>query len=225
VAASLPDFIRRRVERAGVLLDSAALSALATYLGLLTKWNVTVNLTALSLNPASDEAIDRLLIEPLLAAASVRSGSLLVGNQTAVRLLDVGSGGGSPAIPLAIGLGSRAPIALHMVESKTRKAAFLRDAIRQVPLAGGHVFNCRLEDLLAKPELHQAFDLASIRAVRADSDLWLALSGLVRAGGLVLWFRTPAEVTSSFPDSYELERVTSLVAGSELVHLRRLGSR
>jgi 16S rRNA (guanine527-N7)-methyltransferase len=222
VAAAFPDFIRTRIERAGVRLDSAGLSAAATYLGLLTKWNETVNLTALKLNPASDEAIDRLLIEPFLAADSVRPLLGLPGSTAAPLLLDVGSGGGSPAIPLAIALGSDRPVELRMVESKVRKAAFLRDAIRQIPLPSAQVFNDRLEELSRRSELRDSFNLVSMRAVRADSDLWAALEPLVRPDGRVLWFQSAGETTPGFiPKAFAIETVKPLVAGSQLVLMQR----
>ena len=45
---------------------------------------------------------------------------------------DIGSGGGSPAIPLKL---ARPTLPLPMVESKTRKAVFLREAVRALGLA------------------------------------------------------------------------------------------
>ena len=51
-------------------------------------------------------------------------------------VVDVGSGGGSPAIPMALALPT---IQLLMVESKTRKSVFLREAIRALDLAGADV--------------------------------------------------------------------------------------
>ena len=68
-----------------------------------------------------DETFDRLLIEPLIASRYLPS--------TDCSVIDVGSGGGSPAIPLKLAMPG---ISLRMVESKTRKAAFLREAVRRL---------------------------------------------------------------------------------------------
>ena len=107
--------------------------ALLAYLELLALWNSKINLTALD-DP--DAAIDRLILEPLLAARHVPEGASVI---------DIGSGGGSPAIPLKLA----APrIKLWMVESKTRKSAFLREAIRQLDLRECFVETRRYEELL-----------------------------------------------------------------------------
>lgn len=65
---AVKEWIAERAEREGVQLSGTASAELGIYVGLLTKWNKTVNLTALPLDPLSDEAMDRLLIEPLIAA-------------------------------------------------------------------------------------------------------------------------------------------------------------
>lgn len=155
------------------------LESLEVYYQLLTKWNAKINLTAFRLTPGGeDPAIDRLLIEPVMAARYVA--------ENARTLLDAGSGGGSPAIPLA--LASRG-IALRMVEVKTRKAVFLREAIRTLGLPAAQVETARFEELLSRPELHEALDLVSIRAVRIETRTLNTLQAFLRPGGKLLLFR------------------------------------
>ena len=52
-------------------LDEALLTRLEIYYRLLSRWNTKINLTALPLEDLTDHAVDRLLIEPLAAAASI----------------------------------------------------------------------------------------------------------------------------------------------------------
>jgi len=99
------------------------LAPLETYYRLLAQWNVKINLTALPLQPPTDSTFDRLFIEPLLAAE-------LVPDLPGI-WFDLGSGGGSPALPLKL---IRPSLSLTLVESKTRKAAFLREALRALKL-------------------------------------------------------------------------------------------
>ena len=106
--------LTRRAKRAGVVLREELSEQLRVYFELLFRWNKKINLTSLSLD-APDEAIDRLLIEPLLAARQMVIAT--------PKLIDIGSGGGSPAIPLAL---ATPGVGLVMVESKARKGAFLR---------------------------------------------------------------------------------------------------
>jgi len=154
---------------------------LAAYFGLLQKWNRKVSLTALPVEDAGDEAIDRLLIEPALAAKFLPSPESSI--------LDVGSGGGSPAIPLKLmALGT----SLRMVESKTRKAAFLREAARVLGLERTEVDAVRFEELLARPELHETVDVVTLRAVKVEPKTLAALQSFLRLGGLLFLFGTSA---------------------------------
>ena len=171
--------LARRASRAGLSLSAAVLEKLVVYYDLLERWNRKINLTALD-DP--DQSIDRLLLEPLLAARYIPAGD-------PVSLIDVGSGGGSPALPLAIMAGSRAR--LTMVEVKTRKSAFLREAVRQLQIAA-QVENSRFEELLARPELHERFDAMSIRAVRVEPRLLMTLQAFLKANGSLLMFRGPS---------------------------------
>ena len=171
--------LSRRSAKAGLFLNEALASALTTYYELLARWNQKINLTALD---NADEAIDRLLLEPVLAAKAIE------GSRPRA-LLDIGSGGGSPAIPLALALGS--DVSLMMVEVKARKSAFLREAIRQLSMSHAVVENRRYEELLARPELLEGFDLLSVRAVRVEPKVLLTLQAFLRPGGELLLFRGP----------------------------------
>lgn len=171
--------LKRRAKVASVALDEPLVEKLETYYQLLTKWNAKINLTAFRLVPDGEEtAIDRLLIEPLVAARYVP--------ENARTLLDAGSGGGSPAIPLKLASTS---LHLRMVESKTRKAVFLREAVRELGLTDAVVETTRFEELLGRPELHESFDLISIRAVRVETRTLNTLQAFLRAGGKLMLFR------------------------------------
>ena len=144
----------------------------------MSAWNRKINLTGLNLSELPPDALDRLLIEPLVAARHVPAG--------ATRMLDVGSGGGSPAIPLALAVPG---LRLLMVESKTRKSVFLREAIRTLGLTEADVATARFEELLARPDLHETHDLVTIRAVRIESKVLMTLQAFARPGGSVFLFR------------------------------------
>ncbi|MCX6545147.1 MAG: class I SAM-dependent methyltransferase [Acidobacteria bacterium] len=185
------DRLAKRARRSGVTISPPLAEALTAYYRLLEFWNQKINLTAFSLVDAPDEAIDRLLIEPLIAARVFQGphshGQLHAQLGPHPRVLDIGSGGGSPAIPLKLAVPA---MHLLMVESKTRKSAFLREAIRHLELRDTTVETARAEDLLTRPELHEAQDVITVRAVRIEQKLLAKLQAFLRLGGRIMLFRS-----------------------------------
>ena len=172
------DRLTRRARRAGVTLSPGLATKLEIYFKLLTAWNAKMNLTGLDLAEQGPAAIDRLLVEPLVAA---RHAILPI-----TRMIDIGSGGGSPAIPLALALQTGH---LLLVEAKTRKSVFLREAVRALELADAEVITSRFEELLSRPALHEAHELLTLRAVRVESSILMNLQAFVRPGGELFLFR------------------------------------
>ena len=78
-----------------------------------------------------------------------------------------------------------------MVEAKARKSAALREAVRQLSLDRTNVETSRFEELLARPELHEAHDVVSLRAVRAEARVLTSLQAFLAPGGILMWFRGP----------------------------------
>ena len=169
--------LTRRALRSGLTLNDELVEKLATFYDLLSRWNQKINLTSLA-DP--DEAIDRLLLEPLVAARHLPADSS--------KMLDVGSGGGSPAIPMKLACPR---LALTMVEVKARKSAFLREAIRHLDLGNAHVETARVEELLPRPSLHEAFDVVTMRAVRVETKVLHTLQAFLAPNGRMLLFRGP----------------------------------
>jgi 16S rRNA (guanine527-N7)-methyltransferase len=202
--------LARRARRVNLSIPTELADALLAYLELLALWNSKINLTALD-DP--DAAIDRLILEPLLAARHVPAGASVI---------DIGSGGGSPAIPLKLA----APrIKLWMVESKTRKSAFLREAIRQLDLRESFVETRRYEELLALPTLHESMDVVTIRAVRVESATLMGLQAFLRPGGALFLFRGSGDGGIDYiPPPLRLEGDDPLVESlrSRLVRIQKV---
>lgn len=172
------DRLARRARRAGVSISPTVAVKLEAYFKLLTAWNTKMNLTGLDLAEQSPAAIDRLLVEPLVASKHVTS--------PVTRMIDIGSGGGSPAIPLALALSSPH---LMLVEAKARKSVFLREALRALEMSEAEVVTSRFEELLARPPLHEAHELLTLRAVRVEGAILMNLQAFVRPGGELFLFR------------------------------------
>jgi 16S rRNA (guanine527-N7)-methyltransferase len=178
-SAEFRDRLASRTRNAGVLVSADVQSRLETYFRLLSKWNAKVNLTALPLHRPTNETFDRLLVEPLVA------GRYMPGSVEA--WLDVGSGGGSPAIPLKI---ARPSPRLILVESRSRKAAFLREAVRALDLHDTVVENQRMERAATRVSTHSV-DLVTLRAVRLDRSLLDAIHQVLSPAGQTFFFHSP----------------------------------
>ena len=147
------------IARLGVLLVAEQRAKLAAYLALLAKWNKTYNLTAIR-EPSrmiTHHLLDALAVVPHLPAAS------------GLRILDVGSGGGVPGIPLAI---ARPDAHVVMIDANQKKAAFLMQAAIELGLPNVESHAVRVEDYApAAPfdvVISRAFsDLASFAAAAA----------------------------------------------------------
>jgi 16S rRNA (guanine527-N7)-methyltransferase len=194
------DRLARRARRAKAPLTIAMLDPLEAYYRLLALWNTKINLTALPLDTPTDETFDRLLVEPLTAAPHVTGGQMGVRRSPDPVWFDLGSGGGSPAIPLLV---ARPTLKLTMIESKTRKAAFLREAVRAAGLMhAATVLSERFEDVASRPEHAHTADLVTVRAVKADSGLFSVAALLLKEGGRLCLFR-PAHDPSPDPSGFK----------------------
>jgi 16S rRNA (guanine527-N7)-methyltransferase len=167
----------RRARRAKVAVSPETADVLEEYFGLLDRWSAKINLTSLPLRPPTDETFDRLFVEPLAAAR-------FIPNEPDV-WLDLGSGGGSPAIPLKA---VRPKLKLTMVESKVRKAAFLREAVRTLKLRDTTVENARIEAL--GDSFRDSASVVTVRAVVVDSALLAYMAELLRRNGRLVLFRS-----------------------------------
>ena len=170
--------IARRARRANLDIQPEQLASHADFVALLSAWNERMNLTALE---DRDEAVDRLILEPVSAARLL---------QGATAILDVGSGGGSPAIPLKVQLPHAS---LCMVEAKIRKGAFLREAARKLGLSDVRVESRRFEELLTDAAIHECCDVVTIRAVRVQLSTLVATQAFLKPGGRLALFRGPGE--------------------------------
>lgn len=173
----LHDLLLERAASAGLQASRVPAAALLEYYELLRVWNGAMNLTGFDLTVPHPAAIDRLLIEPLKAASWLRAST--------AALMDLGSGGGSPAIPMKL---ARPEIRLTMVESKVKKSMFLRRAARHLGLQETHVHHGRYQSLFDHGPFRDTFDAVTARAIRlSPAELPLIAQFLGGSGALYLF--------------------------------------
>ncbi len=174
----LQDLLTRGAELLGLDLSPEQAASCLVYLNELRKWNLKINLTAIR---DDRESIIKNFLDSFSYVKGFVPGAEL-------KLLDMGSGAGFPALPLKIAFPG---IHVTLVESIQKKAAFLRHVIRTLNLSGAAVKDTRLEDLPAS--LDGSFDVVTARAF-ASMESALAEGGrFLRPEGLMVLCRGPEE--------------------------------
>jgi 16S rRNA (guanine527-N7)-methyltransferase len=179
VPSALESLITSRIAAASAPTPPDGVGRLALYVELLAHWNRRINLTSLDVDPPTPLAIDRLIVEPLLASPWIRS--------TDRRGVDLGSGGGSPAIPIALACPA---LEMTMVESRGKKCAFLREAVRALAI-DGRVEQARFQEFAAQPERAGAASVVTVRAVRFDLEFWQITNIITSAGSRLVSLSSP----------------------------------
>lgn len=180
----------------GFSLSPDQVARFDTYQRLLREWNARFNLTAIT-EPAEIERrlfLDALRLIPVIAALPTAPDA---------RLVDIGSGAGFPAIPLAIMQPGR-PITL--IEATGKKVTFLEHVISELGLTRVNAIHARAEDVAREPESRGAYDLATARAVSSLPALIELTMPLLRKGGFAV-----------FPKGLDLE--DELAAGQRAADL------
>ncbi len=162
----------------GIELSAEQTDAFVTYLAELNKWNKKMNLTAIR-----DER--DAIIKHVLDSLSYSKGLV---PQAGMRLLDIGSGAGFPAVPIKIAYPA---ITVTLVESTKKKASFLRHIVRALKLYAVDVVDKRVEEL-SEPLLG-AYDVVTARAFAEMKSAIKAGRPFLKKRGFLILSRGPEE--------------------------------
>jgi 16S rRNA (guanine527-N7)-methyltransferase len=150
------------LEARGMTVGSDEAAALAGYLNLLEQWNRVHNLTGIR---DRAELVSRHLVESLALRPFVLG----------PRAADVGSGGGLPGLPLAICLPA---ISFTLIESRRKRASFLRHVTAELGLGNVEVAHARAEQITTGP-----FNTVLARAVAPPAELLTLTRPMIASGG------------------------------------------
>ena len=161
--------------RLGLRLDEAQLAQFRRYYRDLVEWNSRINLTGISgcRDVQSKHFLDSLSVLQAIPEDALDGGALA----------DAGSGAGFPGLPLKI---ARPGLRVSLVESIGKKAAFLSHVACSLGLDGVDVLPERAETLARQPQLREAFDVVTARAVAEMDTLAELALPLCRVGGRVI---------------------------------------
>ena len=161
-------------ERFGAPLTERQLAAFQTYRDELLAWNATrANLTAIT-DP--DEVESRLFLESLWCAVALPSTS-------GFRLIDVGSGGGFPGLPLAIAFPE---MDVTLVEATGKKVDFLEHVIACLELPNARAIHGRAEDIAHDSKHREVYDIVTARALASLPALVELCLPFLKVGGVLI---------------------------------------
>ena len=146
------------------------------YMKYLLDWNEKINLTAIK-----DEK--EFVVKHFIDSLTI---SEFVGDNK--RIIDVGTGGGFPGIPLKL---SRENLNVTLIDSVNKKIMVLNDIINKMNLENIEALHTRAEELAQNKEYREEFDIAVSRAVSNMNTLVEYLLPFVKVGGFVICMKGP----------------------------------
>ncbi|HET6399808.1 MAG TPA: 16S rRNA (guanine(527)-N(7))-methyltransferase RsmG [Candidatus Kapabacteria bacterium] len=188
-------------EENGLMLDHTMRLAMEAYARLLTRWNSKINLIS-----RKDEAhiLDRHILHSLTLAMPAISGY----DFQNTRVLDIGTGGGLPGIPLKIVIPS---LDMTLVDSTQKKIAAVNEMIANLGLTGIRAIAARAEELAKAPEEAHSYDVIISRAVAPLEDLVKWSRELLKPDG-VLFSLKGGDLSEEIQLANRLKGVTSIEA-------------
>jgi 16S rRNA (guanine527-N7)-methyltransferase len=166
-------------EALGVSLTPGQLASFEEFTRLLLDWNSRMNLTAIT-EPeeiATKHYADSLSLIPLLGSAK--------------SVIDVGAGAGFPGIPLAI---ARPDISFDLIDSTSKRVAFLQEAISILNLENATCAHIRAQEAAMSTLRFERFDAAVSRALAKMIPLSALCLPFVKRGGFFYAMKGPSSV-------------------------------
>lgn len=195
----LPEAVRAGAAELGVSLTAQQAERLTRFASLLVRWNAVHNLTTIA---EPGQVLTHHLLDSLAILPSIDR----IFGEKQISVLDVGSGGGLPGVPLAI---ARPEWRVTLLDKVEKKVAFLTQARLELGLSNVECRHARAEDLR-----ECSFDLVVSRAFASLRDFvgvtrhllarggwWAAMKGQVPTGEL-------ADLRQAFPQVQVADIVT-----------------
>jgi len=170
------ELLQQQAVSVDIHLKNEVLALLEKFAAELLAWNEKTNLTAIT-NPA--EVAEKHMLDSLIPGRFIQS-ALPAG---ALTLLDIGSGGGFPGIPLKIFMPE---MRVTMVDSVRKKINFLKYAILTLKFDGIDAIHARVEDLARQAEFAGHFDVVISRAFTALDRFVMLAVPFIKPGGIII---------------------------------------
>ena len=192
----LREFVISSARELGLTIGESHAEQFMRYLAHLIEWNKAINLTAIN-DPK--EIIIKHFVDSLVALVATSFPQNCM-------VLDVGSGGGFPGIPLKI---VRSDLRLTLVEPVQKKCSFLNSVIGLLKLHDVSTFDGTIEQY-AKQPIRQVIDTVVVRALKFE-EIKKHISALLTSKGKVVLYRTSAIEKNEIGEEFHLVNETALI--------------
>jgi len=192
----LYEFTINSVRELGLTIGAGQAEQFMRYLAHLMEWNKTINLTAI-IDPK--KIIIKHFVDSLAALVATSF------PQNGV-VLDVGSGGGFPGLPLKI---VRSDMRLVLIEPVRKKCSFLNSVIGLLKLQDVSTFDGTIEQYAKRPIRH-AIDMVVVRALKYE-EIRKHIPALLTSKGKVVLYRTEAIKKQEIGEEFHLVSETALI--------------
>lgn len=183
-------------------IESKNIEQFYEYMKLLLSWNEKINVTAIK-----DEK--EFIVKHFVDSLSI---SEFVGDNK--RIIDVGTGGGFPGIPLKLFCDN---LNVTLVDSVNKKITVLNDIINNMKLENIEALHSRAEDLARNKEYREKFDIATSRAVSNMSTLVEYLIPFVKVNGYIICMKGP-----DYEEELNLSKKAIEILGGKLEKIEKI---
>ena len=179
----------------GISPDDPRFDSLLSHYNLLVKFNRIINLTSLK-DPS--KIAYRLFADSLLPLSFLKSFK-------SPRIIDIGSGGGFPSVPLC--LFAEVNASFTLVDSRKKAIFFLEELISSIPLSNIKPVHGHIADFKMDLMFHGKFDLAFNKAA-LKGDFFLAeIRPFLKTGGLALHWTKSQGTEQEAPEGWEIAEI------------------
>jgi len=157
-------------------IDENSISKLYEYMKNVLEWNEKINVTAIK---NEKDFIYKHYIDSLLINEYIKENS---------KVIDIGTGGGFPGIPVKIVNDS---ISITLIDSVNKKLNVIRESIKNLHINNVEIIHTRAEDLYKKKEYFEQYDVATTRAVSNFKNIATYMLPFLKKGGIAICMKGP----------------------------------
>jgi 16S rRNA (guanine527-N7)-methyltransferase len=186
---------QKELEILGISYSETQIEQINQHYRKLTAYNKIINLTSIG---QSDQAAILLFADSLIPLDYIHQ-------KENARILELGSGGGFPSIPLKIFLPG--PVSFTLVERRQKAAFFLEALVAYLNLENISILNNRIEELFSDLSFTNAFDFVLNKAAFQVKNFLEISDGFLKPGACALHWTRQTNITPDVPGNWNLAEI------------------